>query len=54
VNLLERALALQPPGDADRDRLLIDLATVLREQGLFHDAESHLRAARRSSLRKAD
>jgi class 3 adenylate cyclase/tetratricopeptide (TPR) repeat protein len=54
VNLLERALTLQPPGDADRDRLLIELATVLREQGLFREAESRLRTARRSSLRRAD
>ena len=54
VNLLDRALSLQPAGDGDRERLLIDLGIVLREQGRFSDSEAYLRRARRSSVERRD
>ena len=54
VNLLNRALALQSPGAGDRLRILIDLGTVLREQGQFRESESYLRQAWRSAKARSD
>ena len=54
VNLLNRALALQSPGAGDRLRILIDLGTVLREQGQFRESESYLRQAWRSAKVRSD
>ena len=54
VNLLNRALALQSPGAGDRLRILIDLGTVLREQGQFRESESCLRQAWRSAKARSD
>jgi tetratricopeptide (TPR) repeat protein len=54
MNLLDRALALQSPEAEDRVRILIDLGTVLREQGRFRDSESYLRQAWRGAKTRSD
>ena len=54
VNLLERALAMQSPEADDRGRILIDLGTILREQGRFRDSESRLREAWRGAKTRSD
>jgi tetratricopeptide (TPR) repeat protein len=54
VNLLDRALALQSPEAEDRGRILIDLGTILREQGRFRDSESRLREAWRGAKMRSD
>jgi predicted ATPase len=54
VNLLDRALALQSPEADDRGRILIDLGTILREQGRFRDSESRLREAWRGAKTRSD
>jgi tetratricopeptide (TPR) repeat protein len=54
VNLLDRALALRSPEADDRGRILIDLGTILREQGRFRDSESRLREAWRGAKTRSD
>src|SRR5689334_1440203 len=54
VNLLDRALALQSPEAGDRVPILIDLGTVLREQGQFRESESYLRQAWRGAKARSD
>ena len=54
MNLLDRALALQSPEADDRGRILIDLGTILREQGRFRDSESRLREAWKGAKQRSD
>jgi class 3 adenylate cyclase/tetratricopeptide (TPR) repeat protein len=54
VNLLHRALALQSPEAGDRLGILIDLGTVLREQGQFRESEVYLRQAWRGAKARSD
>jgi class 3 adenylate cyclase/tetratricopeptide (TPR) repeat protein len=54
VSLLQRAAALRHVDDPDRPALLIDLGSVLREEGRFDTARAALAEARRLSVARAD
>jgi class 3 adenylate cyclase/tetratricopeptide (TPR) repeat protein len=53
-NLLRRAAALRPGDDPERTALLIDLGSVLREEGRFDDAQAALAEAIRLAAARGD